>query len=298
MWAHYRRIFTSPGSVALEEMEPTPNVTQSLKEFRWYNSFSLPLDVQVGVSRLELPLDVSVTEPEIPQDIYMTAHIVCNQMPVHESPVSTFFPMVDSSRNAFVWDYVMTFPLRMRDLSADALLVLTAWTPDGRVLGGTSMNFFEENGCMKRGKQKLMFYFGTIGDPNSVRSLNTTRGEMYDQFAKYDHRFKLEKELEAFTCNQSSNRGRSDAKNEWLDRLTYTQLKTCLEPRDSAGVVPTVPGKGPDKILRTWGRSAEELELESYCFLIVDLPILQYPVSGSIELFVCDLFVRYLFIIA
>jgi hypothetical protein len=265
-------------------MEQAPQSTaQALKEFRYYNSFSLPLDVQVGISRLELPLDVSVTDPEVPQDVYFTAYVVCNQMPMHESPGSTFFPIVDPSRNALLWDYVMTFPLRMRDLSADALLVLTAWTPDGRVLGGTTMNFFDENGCMKRGKQKLMFYFGTIGDPNAVRSLNTTTGENYSLYAKWDHRFKLEKELEAFNSNQSAtNRSRGEAKSDWLDRLTFTQLQACLQGRTADGTVTTAAadGKAPaEKSLRTWGRSVEELELESFCFLIVDLPLLQYPVG-------------------
>jgi hypothetical protein len=198
---------------------------------------------------------------------------------MHESPVSTFFPIADKSRNAFLWDYVMTFPLRMRDLSADAVLVLTAWTPDGRVFGGTTMNFFDENGCMKRGKQKLMFYFGTVGDPNCVRHLNTTPGEGYDQFAKFDYRFKLEKDLETFGCNLSAAaRSRGEAKGDWLDRLTYSQLQACLNDRNEDGTTQIPTG---DKALRTWGRSAEELELESLCFLIVDLPILQYPVRPS-----------------
>jgi hypothetical protein len=264
-------------------MEPAAqSVAQAgFKEFRWYNSFSLPLDVQVAISRLELPLDVSVTEPDIPQDIYFTAHVVCNQMPMHESPVSTFFPIVDTSRNALLWEYTMTFPLRVRDLSADALLVITAWNPDGRVFGGTSMNFFDENGCMKRGKQKLMFYFGTMGDPNCVRSANTTPGENYDEFAKFDHRFKTEKNMEAFGCTlAAAARNRLEVKGDWLDRLTYSQLQTCLAGRREEGAVSADSSDPAVKQLRTWGRSAEELELESLCFLIVDLPILQYPVRS------------------
>lgn len=263
--------------------QATQSVAQAgFKEFRWYNSFSLPLDVQVAISRLELPLDVSVMEPFIPQDLYFTAHVICNQMPMHESPVNTFFPIVDKSRNALVWDYAMTFPLRIRDLSADAVLALTAWTPDGKVFGGTSMNFFDENGCMKRGKQKLMFYFGTIGDPNTVRGLNNTPGENYNQFLKFDYRFKAEKDMEAFGCNlAAAARNRVEAKGDWLDRLTYSQLQACLTGRAEDGVA---DGKdSPERVLRTWGRSPEEVELESLCFLIIDLPILQYPVSDVVS---------------
>lgn len=243
------------------------NSTQAFKEYKWYNSMSLPLDVQCGITRLELPGDLNVMSPEIPGDVYFTAHVVCNQLPMHESPVSTFFAAKDENRNALVWDYIMTFPMKARDLSQDSLLVLTAWTPDGKVFGGTTMNFFDELGCLKKGKQKLMFYFGTMGDPTVIRTLNTTPGELYNCYSKYDYRFKLEKDMETYCSLQSNPRSRSEGKNEWLDKLTVTQIQTCLSDRADSSAE-----------FRTWGRSAEEQELDAYCFLIVDMPILQYPV--------------------
>ena len=271
-------------------------LAQSHKEYRWYNSYSLPLDVQVGVSRLELPLDISANSSEVPKDIYITAHIVCNQMPMHESPVSTFFPMVDTNRNALLWDYVMSFPLKIRDLSADALLVLTAWTPDGHVFGGTTMNFFDENGCMKRGKQKLMFYFGTVGDPNAIRHLNTTSGENYNIYSKYDYRFKLEKDLEIFMSNQSFGKNRNETKCEWLDRLTFAQIQSNLDNRNNNNIISS-SNMNNDEIkrdLRTWGRSIEELEMESFCYLILDLPLLQYPVSSYFFLYNSNILFNYI----
>jgi len=261
------------------EQPQQQNVSQAFKEYKWYNSSSLPIDVQCAISRLELPAEIKVNSPEIPQDLYFTAHVVCNQMPMHESPVCSFFSNPDESRNCLVWDYVMTFPLKARDLSSDAILVLTAWTPEGKVFGGTTMNFFDELGCLKRGKQKLVFYFGTVGDSNSIRALNTTPGELYSHFAKCDYRFKLEKDLEAYgTSLSASSRSRSDAKNEWLDRLTFAQIQACLDGRSP----PEEEKKSAEaKYAQSWGRSPEELELENYCFLVVDLPLLQYPVRGT-----------------
>ena len=48
----------------------------------------------------------------------------------------------------------------IRDLTLDALLVLTVFRADHSVLGGTSLRLFDELNCLKMGKQKLLFYFG------------------------------------------------------------------------------------------------------------------------------------------
>jgi hypothetical protein len=34
--------------------------TQTLKEFKWYNSYSVPTELQCGICRLELPVDVQI----------------------------------------------------------------------------------------------------------------------------------------------------------------------------------------------------------------------------------------------
>ncbi len=37
--------------------------TPPLLNYKWYHSYQVPIDVQVGISRLELPLDLKVTNP-------------------------------------------------------------------------------------------------------------------------------------------------------------------------------------------------------------------------------------------
>jgi hypothetical protein len=162
---------------------------QSFKEFKWLNSHSVATEVQCGLCRLELPIDMCVSSNEVPEEVYITTQILCNQIPVQGIPLSTNFALVDPIRNSLIWNYVLSFPVKIRDLSLDSILVITAWSPDGKPFGGTTMNFFDVNGVLKRGKQKLLFYFNRCADPNCIISENQTPGNLYDLYAPWDHAF-------------------------------------------------------------------------------------------------------------
>lgn len=70
------------------------------------------------------------------------------------------------------------------------MIVFTVWKPDNTPFGGTSMYLFDQNGAMKRGKQKLVFYFDREAD---TRLRPETYGELYDKYATYAffHSFSL-----------------------------------------------------------------------------------------------------------
>jgi len=119
-------------------------VSSSFKEFKWYNSSHVHLEVQCAICRLEVPIDMSVDASDIPEEIYISSQIICNQLPLHETPVSTHYATIDKLRNALVWDYVLSFPVKIRELSLNAVLVITAFTPDGTPFGGTTMRFFND----------------------------------------------------------------------------------------------------------------------------------------------------------
>lgn len=261
------------------DLDSSLNLYQAFKEYKWYNSYNVPIEIQCGVSRLEVPLDLKISSDDMPQDIYMNAQIICNQIPLHECPISTRFGDLDTSKNMISWDAILTFPVKFRDLSQDALLVLTAWSGDGTVVGGTSLRFFDDNGCLKRGKQKLVFYFNKVGDSNVNRFQNTTPGESYDLYAPWDYSFQMEKHLETFQRNalQSNTDPSSIIKKrtEWLDRLTLQRIKGALslsnELRDPSSV--TIVNNDT-----FWGQSPEEIDLNHICFLVVELPNYQYPI--------------------
>jgi len=275
-------------------------VAQSFKEYRYYNSHSLYADdVICGVCRLELPNSMSVEE-DVAEDIYISAYITCNQIPMHEYPIKTNYAVKNISRNCLSWDYVLSFPIKFRELSRNAMIVITAWTPSGLALGGTSCTLYDESGCLKRGKQKSLFYMNTIADTKVVG--NTTRGETYESqgFDKFDFPFKMEKHLENFKCQQQSGPGPNNnmpmpaesnsaalgGRLDWLDRLTLTQLQQSLgqlPQQASAGASPsttTAAAGAPGSIMEPfyYGASADECALYRRCWMVLEMPLMQYPV--------------------
>lgn len=133
------------------------------------------------------------------------------------------------------------------------------------------MNFFDENGCLKRGKQKLLFYFGIQGDGNVIPSQNRTPGELHDHYSKWDYKFKMEKYFEAYKSNLSAlHASKQENKNEWLDRLMLSRIQESI---GSAALADNSSG-----LANGWGCPMEELDLNSFCFLVVEMPLLQHPV--------------------
>lgn len=279
-------------------------IAQSFKEYRYYNSHSLHTDdVICGVCRLELPNSMNVDE-DIPSDIYISSYIACNQIPMHEYPIKTNYAVKDTSRNCLSWDYVLSFPIKFRELSRNAMIVITAWTPSGLALGGTCCALYDDSGCLKRGKQKNLFYMNTIADSRVVA--NSTRGDAYESesFNKYDFPFEMEKHLENFKCHQQSGPGPNNnmpmtaesssaalgGKLDWLDRLTLTQLQRSLGqvPLQSSGSIAGAnslsgatgmsPNSGSIMDSFYYGTCEEECALYARCWMVLEMPLLQYPV--------------------
>lgn len=123
-----------------------------------------------------------------------------------------------------MWDYVLSFPVKVRDLSRDATLVFTAWTESGKPFGGTVMSLFDARGRLKFGKQKLVFFEERVGDPSSS---SATRGENYDQYLPSDYPFHLEKMLEMYKTSFSTIE-KSSMRLEWLDRLSLGKTERNL----------------------------------------------------------------------
>ena len=263
-------------------------IAQAFKEYKYYNSHTLHMEeLMCAVCRIELPSSINVME-DIPEDIHVTAYLTVNQVPIHEYPISTNFAIKDASRNSLSWDYVLSFPLKFRELARNAMLILTAWTPSGKPLGGTSISFFDELGCLRRGKQKLLFYMNRIGDAKIVN--NSTPGEAYHnkKYDKLDYLFVSEKHLEAYKCNlQTVPIGQNNSstvpydnnigKTEWLDKLTLVQLQNTM------GIIQNsadIASEGNPKFASPfhYGGCDEEYELYTKCWIIIELPLFMYPV--------------------
>lgn len=246
--------------------------TQALfKEYKWYNSCNIPLDLQCGILRLEMPLDF--TDAEAVQDLYVTAQIVCFQIPAHDPPISTLFGVTSADRGVVSWDHVLSFPVKVRDLSYDSVIVLTVWTPDGKPFAGTTTRIFDERGTMKQGKQKLLLFPGQSGDPNVVYKHNQTPGDYYSVFSHVDFPFQNEKVIETFRLRAAQNvLGKGEQRNEWLDRFMAHRINN---PQNDPHRLALQQIKENEEM---WGRSLERIEMQKYGFLVIEMPSLNHPI--------------------
>ena len=313
------------------------NNNSQYEEYKYYNSSSLALELSMNIIRLELPIDMNITSSDVPVDIYITGYIISNSIIMHESCISTLFGDIDRNINSYSWNYILSFPLRIRDLSLDSRVMLTVWTSDGRMFGKTSMRLFNDKEVLKQGKQKLIFYFNN-NDSNSYGSDDgkgddDCKGEIYNSFyEKYDYQFQVEKTLELFNKNQNNMNNRKQIINkcEWLDNFSLSYLTSAyvtssvknnyqypLTPSSSSSsssASSTYNDNSNNVIsirydndvynssngVEISSNSMNDIELnninalslidkprnydtiindlESNCYLIVELPMLQYPV--------------------
>lgn len=283
---------------------------QVFKEYKWYNTHSLNLELQCSISRLEIP---DYRRQDLSLQLSVSAYIVCNQLAMFEPSVSTLFgtpsPALSSTSASSTsscrinWENTLNFPIKIRDLSLDSLLVITIETSEGVIYGGTSMRLFDDNGSLKQGKQKLLVFFDQPGDSNVIINKNLTPGEYYEIFAPNDYPFIMEKNLEKYRLNINPN---DNIKNQWLDRLLLKRIEAANTCEDSIRLLKNsiayteekkdINEKNRENILNFldsciineevledlakeyYGRNVDELELKKYPFLVIELPSLPYPV--------------------
>ena len=65
---------------------PNQNVQKAFKDYKWYNSYSVPLELQCGINRLELPNDLHIKQDgtstcsishdhEVPSDLTISTQV-------------------------------------------------------------------------------------------------------------------------------------------------------------------------------------------------------------------------------
>ena len=246
----------------------TFSASSPFKEYKWFNSHSVQQEVHCGVCRLDLPVSLDIHTSKVPQDLWIGAQIICHGIPLHEGVLHTSFALSDGHLNALVWNTLLNFQVKIKDLSIDASIVFTAWDPSGavggNVYGVTTLALFDQNDRLKSGHQKLLFYPTNNFDSdqlNSRTSLFTenfsgecnagylkkfANGENYAPHSKHDQAFLMEKRLEEYERNTSSanniNRkplqgitnnsiGSSSLLNttNWLDVMSKARMEAILE---------------------------------------------------------------------
>ena len=246
----------------------TFSASSPFKEYKWFNSHSVQQELHCGVCRLDLPASIDIHTSKVPQDLWIGAQVICHGIPLHEGVLHTSFALSDGHINALVWNTLLNFQVKIKDLSIDASIVFTAWDPSscvgGDVYGVTTLALFDQNGRLKSGHQKLLFYPTNSIDTNQLNSKTSlftedfsgecnagylkkyANGEHYAPHSKYDQAFLMEKRLEEYernsisasnvyrkptqaVMNNGSGSSSSSSSCNWLDILSKARMEAILE---------------------------------------------------------------------
>ncbi|CAM9225302.1 unnamed protein product [Ectocarpus fasciculatus] len=182
----------------------------------------------------------------------------------------------------FVWDSLISFSAKFRDMSRDAKIQFTARGGDGRVIGASTLSLFNEDGVMLQGKQKLLFYFLEEGEEDVSFLSKHLRGELYSEVAKFDDEFLTEKAFESYQTTKSRLEVSKAPRVDWLDRLTVAAIecnRKANERVEADGCGARSSLSGPATV------RAPAHVLHQYCYLDIELPTFSLPVlyedSGS-----------------
>lgn len=251
------------------------------KDYSFFVSSGIPLEVQLIAGRLQLPRDMDMSL--FPADVFLTCDIICHDLTAQTTEISTNFGAVDVSRMCYIWDSVVSFSSKFRDLSRDAKIQFTVRAADGHAIGSTTICVFDDAGVMLQGKQKLLFFFLEDGDSDPAFLSKNLKGEMYAEVSKFDNAFAVEKTLEAFQTSRSCiERDRPAGRIDWLDRLAVAAIESDRKVCDEALVTGSGTLSAQDCPANV--RAPAHI-LHRYCYLEIELPTLTRPVifenSGS-----------------
>jgi hypothetical protein len=306
-------------SIQGNQTQPPHPAVSPFKEYKWFNSHNVLQELHCGVRRLELPVAIDINSTSAPHDIWISAQLICYGIPVQEGALSTPFAMSDSHFNAFIWNSMFNFQVKIKDLSADAAIVFTAWDPTdgtgGEIYGTTTLSLFDENGKMKTGQQKLIFNSNPTSSSNSSQSLSREHDQerisneikskdqsnrlRYESYADHDQAFVMERHIKEYEhqaicldhhLHKYSTHflGSGSDRKSWLDGLTRTQIEAIFEETSYRGAtssrgIDNSPNSKTDGNLTIY--SSKERALRSLFCLIIELPSPPYPILFEEKIF-------------
>ena len=200
---------------ALREKKQTKDSGIPFHIFYYHRSDELDHNIEVVISQLRLPrvrqpLDSATVNQITDADCRVSAQIFCNGFALHGVVTTRQIPRVSKRKTSVSWEEPLVFPVKYKDLSGDAILVLTLIDSDNVALGGATMRFFERESCrMVQGLQHLLVFRDEPGDSSIMRNAELQR----DNTNSSDYLFRLEK------IRRSLHTGRTGLDMAWCVRL-------------------------------------------------------------------------------
>ncbi|KAJ6229436.1 phosphatidylinositol 3-kinase catalytic subunit type 3 [Anaeramoeba flamelloides] len=216
----------------------TTKNTQRKFSFILHNSLKIPF--QVLISKFEGNWEISHYEEELLNDPYlpytythlknkcifrMVGQLFSNGLAISDSVECCAL----NQERPREWNQVMKFSLNIKDLPLDTILILTIfalYSPKSIiVVGGTSINIFDQNRILREGSYRLKLNRNKFGNYNEMESyyLKDFPNVNNNTNKKYDHNQKFKEELN--TINLKTNYKSSSELDPELVRLNSSQRK-------------------------------------------------------------------------
>ncbi|GLD92891.1 hypothetical protein PINS_up001470 [Pythium insidiosum] len=169
-------------------------------------AFSAPMLTQRCVASPSELRNATISE------IFVTAQVFADGVPLHPMAISSKGP-TKCSESTIYWNEWLTLPVRYRDLSRNAQLVLSVWGVGWQPIGGTTLRLFSTPGVLRDGMQCLRIWRDVAADS---APWTTTPGEMDDDWTNREC-FRLDKLREKYERKEM-------ARNEWMDGVTDRRI--------------------------------------------------------------------------
>ncbi|PSK51682.1 hypothetical protein B9Z65_2949 [Elsinoe australis] len=247
------------------------------------------MDTFTFASSSELKLPVSVKIPTF--ELYVTAQLFADSKPltVHsQTPFKHF-------KTTRAWNEWLSLPLDYSILPSNAQLAITVWDlspvgPDGArghhiPFGGTTISLFDEDGALRKGRQKCKLWRHKIADGYSstvtpYASPKARRGQEEPKVYLDDKHSRREAEMERLHSLLKKHEMGEIQENKWLDQMVFRQIEKMERAnlKDSAklqAVRPNSKTNGDE----TNGRSDEDEEgRQGLFYLHIEFPRFDHPV--------------------
>ena len=222
---------SSPQCLLIMDGNPT------YREVRYYHSHSVQREVQCGIGHLELCPDYrssSIGFPESPGEVILRSHVFTNGARNQNAPLCTHFAFLDEFKNHLVWDFILTYPIKYRDLCRNAAIIITAWDSFDRFMGGTEIKFFDERNCLRQGLQKLKFLNADewrehVRKTDEARCMGLPQPSLL-QRREDDILYDTQKRQEKRRMEHAlAVRQGGDLDLDWMDNVTLARLQSDVE---------------------------------------------------------------------
>jgi hypothetical protein len=155
----------------------------------------------------------------------------CQQLlPTSLSAGTQQYPTVSEATHMCHFQDVLHLPVRYKDLSRDACITFTIKGPSGRVIWGTTLEFFDETGRLRTGLQKLRLYPGMEADGGMNYTSKRATPGIEEEKEDSDPKWKASLMLHALERSEKNPQAHDDVPSvPWLDKFTKQRCHQILE---------------------------------------------------------------------